>query len=405
MSGAEIPVGVILDSLLLSTLAGMIFDKSKPTPTSVDYLKDPLLLIFYLYSCYLFIQVLNPNMYNIQGWIIYIRVFIRNGILIFIALRLLRTWPEIYTFFKYWLGMSTLAGVYACIQQAIGLFPFERSYIAKFPEKFNTVILQGRVRIFSFMADPAAFGILMACGVILCLVLLTASSQLVNFRKKALLLFMVIVQLLGLAFSGTRTAYVMLPMGLILFFLLNIQNRNTVITAIVCAFGMAVLLFGPFYGNPTIVRVRSAFVGSKDESMQVRDINRHSVQPYIHSHPIGGGLMTTGNSGSSLNPGHPLAGFQTDSGYLHAALELGWIGLIVVCLYMYMGFKYAVSNYFRCDKPFNKLLLTGMAAVLFSIIVAQYAQEAAGLVETSILVNVFMAISINVKYNLNNSKI
>ena len=106
MSGAEIPVGVILDGLLLATLAGMVFDKSKPAPTRVDYFRDPLLLIFYLYSCYLFVQVLNPNMFNIQGWLIYIRVFIRNGILIFMALRLLRTWRDIYTFFKYWLSRT-----------------------------------------------------------------------------------------------------------------------------------------------------------------------------------------------------------------------------------------------------------------------------------------------------------
>jgi putative inorganic carbon (HCO3(-)) transporter len=404
MSGAELPVGILLDGLLLVILAGIIFDKKVREKSNIDYLRDPLLLILYLYTCYLLIQCLNPNMFSMQGWIIYIRVFIRNLIFLFITMRLMNSWKDIHTFFKFWLTLSTLAALYGCLQQVTGLLPFERAYINRYPDKFITVMIQGRARIFSFMADPAAFGVLMACGVIIGLVLLTAGKEIISMQKKLLLLMMIGVHLLALGFSGTRTAYVMLPMGLLLFFLVNLHNRNTIIAACITVMGMLALLFGPFYGNATIVRIRSAFIGTKDESLNLRDVNRHSVQPYIYTHPIGGGIMTTGNDGNLFNPGHRLAGFQTDSGYLHTALELGWIGLIIVCLYMFMGLQYAVSNYFKNDDPLNKLLLIGIAAVMFAIIVAQYAQEAAGLVETSIFLNALLAISVKIKYNLNNSK-
>lgn len=265
-------------------------------------------------------------------------------------------------------------------------------------------MIQGRARIFSFMADPAAFGVLMSCGAIICTVLLTATRKVMSFPKKLLLLFIITVHLLALGFSGTRTAYVMLPVGLLLFFLVNLQNRNTLIAAALFTFGMLALLFGPFYSSPTVIRFRTAFMGSQDESLSLRDVNRHSIQPYIYSHPIGGGVMTVGNDGVTYNPGHRLAGFQPDSGYLRAVLELGYIGLIIVCIYTYMGIHYAIKNYFNENDELNKLLLIGIAAVMYAILVAQYAQEAAGLVESSIFLNAILGITIRIRYNLSTSK-
>lgn len=404
MAKTTMPVGVVMDLFLLLVLAGAIFDKKSKEKSNVEFFKDPLLLVLYVYTAYMLIQVFNPNMFSIQGWFIFIRVYIRNFLFLFITMKVLTGWNDIYKFFKFWLALTTAAALYGCLQQAVGLLPFERAYIAMNPDKFKTVMIQGRARIFSFMADPAAFGVLMACSTIICIVLLTARQAVIGFPKKLLLIFMIIVHLLALGYSGTRTAYVMLPVGLLLFFLVNLHNRNTLIAAAIFTFGMLALLFGPFYSNPTIIRFRTAFMGSQDESLNLRDVNRHGIQPYMYSHPIGGGVMTVGNDGVTYNPGHRLAGLQPDSGYLRAVLELGWIGLIIVCLYTYMGVHYAVKNYFREEHEVNKLLLIGIAAVLYAILVAQYAQEAAGLVESSIFLNAILGISIKVKYNLSKSK-
>ncbi|MVT08088.1 O-antigen ligase family protein [Chitinophaga tropicalis] len=399
MSRTAIPVGVVMDAFLLLVLAGCIFDRKRADVPKIDYYKDPLLLVLYLYTAYLLIQCFNPNMFNIQGWFIYIRVYIRNLIFLFITMKVLSTWKDVYWFFKFWLVISTAAALYGCLQQAVGLLPFEREYIAMNPDKFKTVMIQGRARIFSFMADPAAFGVLMACGAIICAILITASKQVISMPRKVLLLFIIAVHLLALGFSGTRTAYVMLPVGLLLFFLVNLHNRNTLIAASIFTFGMLAMLFGPFYSSPTIIRFRTAFMGSQDESLNLRDVNRHGIQPYIYSHPIGGGVMTVGNDGVTYNPGHRLAGLQPDSGYLRAVLELGWIGLIIVCLYAYMGTHYAIKNYFNEEGELNRLLLIGIAAVQYAIIVATYAQEAGGLIETAIFLNAILGITIRVRYN------
>lgn len=98
MSGAEIPVGILLDGLLMTLLAAIIFSRQPVEKSHTDYFRDPLLLILYGYTAYLLVQCLNPNMFGIQGWLVFIRVYIRNLIFLFITLRLMRTWKDIYVF-------------------------------------------------------------------------------------------------------------------------------------------------------------------------------------------------------------------------------------------------------------------------------------------------------------------
>ncbi len=151
------------------------------------------------------------------------------------------------------------------------------------------------------MSDPAVLGILMACCVVIIAPLLTAKSKDISWGRKLVLFVALILQMLALGYSGTRTGYVMVPMGLAIFFLANLHNRNTILAAMVTGVGFLAILFGPFHSNPTIVRVRTAFTGSKsDASLNVRDVNRQRIQPYIYSHPIGGGLMSAGVEGEKI---------------------------------------------------------------------------------------------------------
>lgn len=405
LAATEIPVGVLQDVLLVCTLIGSIFNKRRSEVVKVDLLRDPLIIVFLIYCAYLFLQFLNPNAFTTGGTQLVTRVYLRNMVVLILTMKMINSMKDLRNFMKYWIGICTLAAIYACVQGWFGLLPFEMNYAAIYPEKFKTVMLLTGVRAFSFMSDPAVLGIVMACCATIIVPLLTAPNKSISLGKKGLLFIAFILQMLALGFSGTRTGYVMVPMGLLIFFLANLHNRNTLIGAMVFGFAFLVILFGPFHSNPTIVRVRTAFVGSKeDASMNVREVNRHRIQPYIYQHPIGGGLMTAGVEGEKFNPGHPLAGFPPDSGYLRTALEQGWVGLIMVCLYLFMIMSYSIKNYFKAEDPKDKLLLIGISASLFAVVVGQYAQEATGLFESAIMIYAFAGICIKVKYLLLNNK-
>jgi hypothetical protein len=398
MSGSEQSVGVAMDVLLLSTLLGCIVKRGDETIKKVKFFKDPLLVCLFLYLAVLVMELFNPEAHSLLGWYVFMRVAMRCYILLYVGLNVFNSLEDVRRFMKYWLILGTAAAFYCCIQQWHGLLPYEQAFINKYQDKFGTTMIATGIRLFSFMSDAAVFGIIMACNIIIMLILLTANRKIISIPKKVVIVIAIILHVLALGYSGTRTGYVMLPLGLMIFFMANLQKRNTILVAMTFGFFALAILYGPFYGNPTIVRVRTAFIGKQDESVNVRDRNRHRIQPYIHTHPFGGGVNTTGGNGVTYHPGHALADFQTDNGFLRAVLETGWLGMLLVAGHFFFLIQTAVSNFFRVTGELDKLLMIGIAAASFAAAVSEYAQDTATLVETSIMLYTFMAIVIKIKY-------
>jgi hypothetical protein len=138
------------------------------------------------------------------------------------------------------------------------------------------------------------------------------------------------------------------------------------------------LLFGPFSGNGTIRRFRTTFMGTNDESYKVRVVSRAFIQPYILSHPIGGGQGTTGFNGAREHPGHYLAGFQPDSSYVMRAAETGWIGLALICSLYGFTLVITVRAFFRAKNENLKVIYAACASSFFSYYIAEFAQVAIG---------------------------
>ncbi|MFB6456072.1 O-antigen ligase family protein [Chitinophaga sp. Hz27] len=396
--GQEIQVGAAIDFMLICSLIGTMLHKNRKGSNPISYLKEPLLVIMYIQFAYSMMEGLNPNGSNKDTVIIFFRLLLRYLMFAILTTVVMKKKEDVHFFFKYWLGLSTVSAVYGCIQEWFGLMPWEWAIVMASPEKLATTLIQGHLRIFSTMTDPAVFGVLMACGSVLCIILLTASLNIISFQKKILIGIALLFHLMALGYSGTRTGYVIIPAGLLLFLLVNLHKRNTLITAMACTVIGGAILFGPFYGNATINRVRSAFVGTDDASLNVREINRHSIQPYIHTHPIGGGLFTCGGEGRAYNPGHPLAGFPPDSGFLRTALELGWPMLIVVMFFYFLQMSTCIGNYFRFSGELDKLLAIAAASMTFEMVISMYAQESGGLMESAFFINALTGIVIKSKY-------
>ena len=157
---------------------------------------------------------------------------------------------------------------------------------------------------------------------------------------------------------------------------MTIRNKTTLITVFASAIIAFFILYIPI-DNAVLNRVRSTF-NSQDASLNVRDVNRHYIQPYIYAHPIGGGIATTGSEGLVYNPDHVLAGFPPDSGLLKAALEMGYIGLAFTMFFYLVILYQCIDYYFRLKNPEYKIYVVAIASALFAMIVTQYAQVAIG---------------------------
>ena len=370
-----LPVGVISDVLSVAMLFSF-FIKGVSLKTSVNqFTHSPIVILIIINFFYGSLELFNPEGHSFEAWMQAIRRAFETFIFLFVAFQFLRDKEIVKKYIRVLFILCNLVALYGCIQQWHGLFGFELAWATADPIRFGLLFINGEFRKFSTFNDPTAFGTTMAaCAVFFIILAINQRDK----RTKRLYLGGVILMLVAMAYSGTRTANVMLVAGFGMFALLTINKKTTRRFVVIATVLFVGILYAPIYGNKTLDRFRSSFVGSEDESYQVRELSRNFIRPYMLSHPFGGGLGTTGNLGLKLNPGHFLAGFQTDSGYLQLGLETGWIGLGIVFALFFCILRGGVRAYFHSPDEEMKAIYAAGTSALFCYYVGMFAQNTLG---------------------------
>ena len=358
-----VPV-IILEVLMLLVFLGVLIKQianRTESGFSIDYLKNPITIALLIWTIYIHLQFFNPNSYSLEGKFIAIRFAWYNLIGYVISMLIFTSMKNVRLFFNIVLWISFAAALYGISQVYIGLLPYDHDFLFSSPERMSLFIIFGKIRSWSFMNDPANFGILMAFSSVVAILMMLGPY---SAKRKMLLGVMGVTMLVALVGSGTRTAYVMVPVGFAIFGMLTINNFRTIAFSCFILLVFLTIYFGPFYSAP-ILRVRTAFQGTEDASMNVRVENKSRIQPYILSHPIGGGLGTTGEVGKVLNPGHELSGFPPDSGYLKIALETGFIGFLLLLWLYYKTASISIAALFKVrDKEVKTLYIVILASFM-----------------------------------------
>lgn len=394
MTDDQVPMGVAVDILIAVTFIGAYYRKTILKQQLWRHFSNPITYIYLIMLGFLIVELFNPSMYSIAGWIFTMRKFFNFVMIYFTGLHIFNSKKDVIDFLKLWMALAILAGVYGCFQQWHGLLGFEESWVMSDPIRYRLYYQGGDIRKFSFVSDPTAYGLLMATSIVFAVILILNTP---HSRQRTILIIGTLFMCLGMAYSGTRTAYIMIPAGLAVYVLMTITNRKTLMFMVGFLVFFSLLIFGPYHSNDTVNRIRTAFEFSDDESLNVRDKNREMIQPYMLRHPIGGGVCTSGVLGLEYNPGHPLAGFPPDSGYLRTALETGWVGLILTCLTYFITLYMGVINYYRSRTKEVRAIYVGIIASLYAYIVANYAQVAIGQIPGSFFFYSAMAIIIKLQ--------
>jgi len=333
-------------------------------------LKNPASAAFLFLLVNLIIQFFNPNLLNHKGWVMTLVATSTSFIIFWISIIALRDLKSIKFFIALWWIVAVSGGLYGCLQDWIGYSSIDQKFLQL---SDNPFFHAGYDRKFSIYNDPTIFGIFLSASVVFFIVILIGKVKLLY---KLTILISSIIILIAIGYSGTRTAYVMIPGGLLLYFLMTFNNIRTVIVVVVFSFLLGVILFGPIYGNATINRVRTAFIIQKDDpSFEIREKVKHKVQDYIIVNPIGGGMATSGVLGRLYNPGHYLNNFTVDGGYTKIAVEVGWIGLLLMMSFYFTLFVYTVNCYFTMKNSVYKLINLAVLCMYFSLLIATYAQK------------------------------
>jgi putative inorganic carbon (HCO3(-)) transporter len=371
--GVDFPVGTLMDGLELLLLIGVLISQ-KRQPRWADF-KNPLTTIILLWISYNILQVFNPTAESRLAWLYTIRSTALFTLTYFIFVTHINSVNYIRTILKIWIGLSVFAALYAIKQEYIGFFSFEMRSIDN-PQQRTLLFIAGHWRKFSIFAEPVSFSYNMVISSILCIVLILGDLKL---YKKVVLSVFVLLFLLAMMYSGTRGAYPLLPAALILLAVLKFNKRILVFFLVATVFFVG-LIFIPT-SNQNLIRFQSAFRPSDDPSFNLRKANQKRIQPYIQTHPFGGGLGSTGTWGERFSPNSFLAQFPPDSGFVRVAVELGYVGLLVFCTFLFIILKTGIKNY-----------CLAMVLITFALAIGNYPQEA--LVQFPISIFFYLIISL-----------
>lgn len=373
IASANVPFGVGIDFILGLMFFGILLEQifsTNPMKGKDFSLTNPISIALFVWTGYLLLQAFNPAG-TPAGWLFGLRDVLRVIIVFIIAQRVFDSIRSVHTFAMFFLSLGLFVALYGIYQEFAGLPGFDLKWATATDERINLLFIQGKWRKWSFLSDPAIFGLFMSfCSIISFMLALGPFS----WSKRIYFIFAGFLMLLAMFFSGTRTAYVMIPVAVILYVLINITKVKTLVFAAVSVVLFVVVYFGPFYSKP-IVRFRSAFNPTEDASMNLRDYNRQRIQPYIHAHPIGGGLTTSGVYGERFSPSHPLAGFPPDSGFMKTLLETGWIGLFIELGVYFVILAVGISSYYNTRDPVIKAYYAAFIVSFFALTIALYAKE------------------------------
>ncbi|GAA4443704.1 hypothetical protein GCM10023091_32710 [Ravibacter arvi] len=367
--GINFPLGTLIDGMLALLVLGF-FISQKKRPDWAIY-RNPVSVVILVWLLYNLLQVANPWAESRMAWLYTVRTTGTIVLIYFIFLYQVDSFRYLRFLIGYWLALATVGALYAYRQEYFGFAGTEFENMVADPLMASLLFIDGHWRKYSVFSDPVAFSYNMVIAFFVCLSLLTARGA---FSRKVIIGGVGLLCVSSMFFAGTRGAYVLIPAGLVLFTLLRFQKK-LIPFAVAAGFLLGVMIFIPT-SNPTLYRFQTAFKPSIDASYSVRAANQKRIQPYLQSHPFGGGLGATGAWGVRFAPHSYLAGFPPDSGFMRTAAELGWVGLMLQCLMIFLILKTGIDNYYKIRNDKLKTCCLAMTLVVFVLCVGNFPQEA-----------------------------
>lgn len=379
-----VPMGILLDVVILVMMVGLLYKSTYKKDWST--FTSPMSISILLWAAMNLIELFNPFAASRAAWFFVIRPAVGYLLLFFLTYSMLTTPRKLYRLLFAILGLSLFSAGWGIWQANFGYFAWEYNYVVSH-DVVHLVFNYGRWRAIGSIGSPAQFGILMGFISMLSLALLTAFKGLFT---RLFLLVTFFATLMGMVYSGTRSAYVIIP---IFYFCWIILSKNKKLYySLIFATGLMVVVAVMPTNNYHIQRIQSTFKASEDASYQTRARNKKIIFPWILTHPIGGGLGSTGVWGQRFSPGTFLANFPPDSGLIRVAVELGWIGLFFFLNVYYNILVKGTFLFWKMKNARYKAIVSGMICAIAPLLVVEWGQEVVGVFPMSVLFWLFAAI-------------
>jgi hypothetical protein len=389
----DLPFGIFLDAGILLLFLGVMFRQAEEQDWS--FAKSPISYAILFWMGINLLELANPAAASRMAWVYTVRGMAGTLLFYYILLYVIRDLRFAIQLIKLVFGLCFFAALWAMYQEFFGLPPWEHRWMMMDIERFKLIYQAGRVRLFSFLSDPTTFGIMMAYMVVFAFALFFGPYR---RSRKVFLAIAAVLMMLGCFWSGTRTAYIVIPAGMIVVALCAVAKRQWIIVGLIAAtFGGGFVLINIPTSNKTIYRFQTAFKPSQDASFNTRLRTQKAIKSVVQRYPIGGGLGSCGAWGKQFSPHTIFAQIAPDSGYVRVAVELGWVGLIIYMVMLFVMMRETVRGLMRARDPVILNIYLGLTGVVFCLIVANYGQEAITLLPNSIVFYIVLALAVRLK--------
>jgi len=354
-------------------------------------------ILLLIWVGFLILELANPHAASRVAGVAALRGLMPLIASFFITYSSIESKKDAYIFMTGWFILSLLAGLYGLWQEFAGLPPYDYAWATYDQAIYALLFTWGRLRKFSFFFSPSEFGMIMSMASVAGLVVALYVKK--NWLK-VLGGFTAFFCAWAMMYTGSRTAMVMLPVGLIIFAAIALDKKALIMVSIMLVGGAALMIKGTSSG--ALYVMSTAFSGADDPSMNVRIRNQAIIRSYIRENPIGFGLGSTSYLGQKYSPNTFVGTFPPDSEYVKIAIETGWFGLFIFCTMIAVFFGYGVKVWFRTRDPEWRVIVMICLVVFFMMMVGLYPQEVFFISQVmSIIMFSMIAIIAKVAFKLN----
>src|ERR1700761_2150509 len=137
------PLGTMMDVLEYLLILGFFIKQKNDRNWNV--FKNPLSYIILAWIGYNFMELANPASVSALAWIYTIRTTAVVILMYFVFVYQIRDTAFIRLLFKIWIALALLAAIDAFIQEFIGFFPYERTWLYSDPLRVELLFQEGHM--------------------------------------------------------------------------------------------------------------------------------------------------------------------------------------------------------------------------------------------------------------------
>jgi len=323
------------------------------------------------------IQIINP-LSSLTIGLYGFRVFGYYVLAFFLGQYLLCSQKDIYRFMILSLSLSLLVAIYGLWQQFVGVPPWDRVWIVQFIPDPPYSWLAGyefswkELRKFSLLKTSVSASLFYALNMLFCFILYL-------WRRKFRLILLSLVLVIALLFTYVRGVWLALGFSLIvvlsLWFLRGTtsKRKNAVILIALAVIVLGGLLYlGLKLGASRMTAPESGLakrLASLANPFSTPEIRARlyiwdQALDLVRRNPLGIGIGATGGVGERF------AGFGViDNLYFKLSVELGWAGLLLFGIVIWLAISQAWRVYSWSESGFHRLIAISVIGFICVVLV------------------------------------